>query len=519
MEFLCDKKYIILPASHNAVKKRLYFYIEDDLVYDLLVSLEYDTPDYLFPVNMERFIGKTIRIECDKNIDIHFDKTDTVPEEHSGKYRPYAHFTAMRGWINDPNGLVQYKGKYLMFFQHNPAATTWENMHWGAAESNDLIHWKEKGDVLFPNKYGTVFSGSGIVDKYNISGLKRGDDDPILFFYTRAGSTSEASKGRPFTQNLAYSVDGGNTVIEYSKPLIEQITEGNRDPKVIWYEADRCFIMALYLEGHEFALFRSYDVFNWKELQRITLPDDAECPDIYPLAVNGTDEVRWIFSAASDRYYIGCLNTDGFTPETKQLRINYGNVSYAAQSWSDVADGRRIRTAFASVVIPGMPFGSCMDIPQEMALKKVKGALRLCANPVSEIRSLYNNTKLYENIVLDDKKAFKHTVSSKCCDIEIIVKTGASFTISLFGLDVIYDNEHKLLRCMDKDAPVFGEDGVVRLRIIIDTVYAELIADSGSVFMGMKYIQDTSLDKFTVYGNDLCIKALSISEMNRYYHN
>lgn len=519
MEFICDSKYIILPASYHAQKKRLLFYIDDTLVYDLVISLDYDEPDYRFPVNMERFFGKTVRVACDHDVDIVIEKSGTASLGRDGKYRPLAHYTAARGWLNDPNGLVFYGGKYLMFYQHNPVGTTWENMHWGAAQSNDLIHWQERDDVLFPDEMGTIFSGSAVVDRKNVTGLKQGDHDTILFFYTCAGNTSEASKGKPFTQNLAYSTDGGKTLVRYGKnPLVGQIVEGNRDPKVIYYEPDDDYIMALFLEGHEFALFRSKNLLDWEELSRIGLPEDAECPDFYPLAVSGDkDNVKWIFSAASDRYYIGSFDGSKFTPETKQLRLNYGNSSYAAQSWSDVSDGRRIRTAFVTAVIPAMPFGSCMNIPQEMTLKPVNGALRLCANPVQEVEKLYISTACFENIKMDSAESFKQKIKSKCCDVMLKIKCGSSFCLSLFGLDIEYRAAESILKCLDREAFVRGEDGLMTLRVIFDTVYAEIYADGGSVFMGMAYIQDTALNRLTVSSENAYVEKLTVSEMKKFY--
>jgi len=518
MEFYCDSKYIFIPASFHAQNKRILFYVDDKLVYDFTAALEYDEPDYEFPLNVKRFMGKKIRVECDKNVELSFRGGDNADTDYSGKYRPCAHFTAKRGWLNDPNGLTFYNGKYLMFYQHNPVAVTWENMHWGYAVSDDLIHWKEKDIALFPDENGTVFSGSAIIDTRNITGLKENDNDVILLFYTCAGSTSETSKGRPFTQNLAYSVDGGETFVKYGKPLIGQIRGGNRDPKVVYYKPDDIYIMSLFLEEHEFALFRSRNLLDWEEFQRITMAEDAECPDFYPLAADGDkNNIRWIFSAASDRYYIGVFDGKKFTPESGLKRLNYGNSSYAAQSWSDIPDGRRIRTAFARVVIPGMPFGSVMDIPQEMSLRTINSELRLCAKPVKEIEKLYLKTDSFEKIRIDGENPFSYKTEEKCCDIELNITDCSSFLFSLFGMEIEYSKENGILRCQDKEAPVSGINGIVALRIVIDTVYAEIFADGGSVFMGMSYIRDGSLNKLEIRSDEAVIDKLTVSPMGNFY--
>lgn len=520
MEFLCDSKYLVFPASHHAQNKRIYFYIDDKLVYDFVMALDYDNPDYEFSLNVERFKGKNIRIKCDHDMDILINKSDVRSDGYEGKYRPYAHFTAKRGWLNDPNGLTYYNGKYLMFYQHNPVACTWENMHWGYAVSDDFIHWQEKEIALYPDEEGTMFSGSAIVDYKNVTGLKENDNDVILLFYTCAGSTSETSKNKPFTQNLAYSTDGGETFVKYEKnPLIHQITGGNRDPKIIYYEPDDSYIMVLFLEEHEFAIFKSKNLLDWIELQRLTLSEDAECPDFYPLAVDGNkDNIKWVFIAASDRYYIGSFDGEKFTPETELKRLNYGNNSYAAQSWSDVPDGRRIRTAFATVVIPGMPFGSVMNVPQEMSLKTINRGVCLCVQPVKEIERLYLNTNTFENICIDSENPFGYEAKSKCCDISFKIKSCSSFKMSLFGLSLEYNAKSSTIKCLDKEAPVKGVNGIVDFQILIDTVYAEIFADGGSVFMGMTYIQDSNLNKLKIEcEKDLLIDRLIISNLNPYY--
>ena len=54
--------------------------------------------------------------------------------------KPKLHLTSERNWMNDPNGLIYYKGKYHAFYQHFPYATQWGTMHWGHAVSDDMVN-------------------------------------------------------------------------------------------------------------------------------------------------------------------------------------------------------------------------------------------------------------------------------------------------------------------------------------------------------------------------------------------
>ena len=133
-------------------------------------------------------------------------KTDELYNE---TYRPQFHFSARQHWLNDPNGLVFYKGEYHLFFQHNPQGNEWGNMTWGHAVSRDLVHWEQLPMPSNPINLGTMFSGSAVVDWHNTSGLGQGAEPPLVAIYTAAGGTSPASKGQPFTQCLAYSIRSG----------------------------------------------------------------------------------------------------------------------------------------------------------------------------------------------------------------------------------------------------------------------------------------------------------------------
>ncbi len=114
-------------------------------------------------------------------------------------YRPQFHFSPKKNWTNDPNGLVFYKGEYHLFFQHNPQGINWGNMTWGHAVSPDLFHWQQLDHAIQPDKLGTIFSGSAVVDWENTAGFQKGDEKTIVCIYTSAGGTSAESKGQPFT--------------------------------------------------------------------------------------------------------------------------------------------------------------------------------------------------------------------------------------------------------------------------------------------------------------------------------
>ena len=68
------------------------------------------------------------------------------------KYRQKYHFMAPAGWLNDPNGFIYYKGKYHLFYQHNPYDSKWSAMHWGHAISEDLIKWSHLPIALAPSE-------------------------------------------------------------------------------------------------------------------------------------------------------------------------------------------------------------------------------------------------------------------------------------------------------------------------------------------------------------------------------
>lgn len=511
MKFICDSKYIVFPVNHNEENKTLLFKNGGDIIFDLQIPIDYSNPHYNAYINVERFNGIELELSCADNFDfeLQLQKSDIkyANEDIYGQlYRPAFHFSAVRGWLNDPNGLFYYNGQYHMFFQHNPVSRNWGNMHWGHAVSPDLIHWCELECAIYPNKFGTAFSGSAVVDYNNVSNLKSGENPPILLFYTAAGGLSKLSEEKNFTQCLAFSTDGGNTFTDYTgNPIIDNIAEGNRDPKVEYDREGERYIMTLFLDNDRYAFFKSKNLIEWEKFQEINVPEENECPDFYPLTIN--NEIKWIFSGAHDRYLIGTFNGTRFDPQTKLQQLHYGNNSYASQTWHGDKYGRRLRISWNTFEIPDMPFNKSMTFPCEMTLMEDNDEIYLCANPIDEIKNLYLSSQEYNNL----ENGFSCILDSFAYDIEIsISKLNSEIEINFFGINIkIIDDS---LYCCGCSAPLWMSYDRCKLRILADKTGVEIFIDKGQKFLSCGMILDYNLNQFYING-ELLIENLKIHSL------
>ena len=145
--------------------------------------------------------------------------------------------------MNDPNGLVYYKGEYHLFYQYNPFGTTWGNISWGHAVSRDLVHWRHLPVAIPDAPDGYIFSGSAVVDYRNTSGFGRPGRPAMVAIYTQAAHQCCSQ-----AQSIAYSLDRGRTWTKYEGNPVLDIGSGEfRDPKVFWYAPARRWIMAVVL--------------------------------------------------------------------------------------------------------------------------------------------------------------------------------------------------------------------------------------------------------------------------------
>lgn len=446
-------------------------------------------------------------------------------------HRPQFHFTPEKNWMNDPNGLVYYEGEYHLFYQHNPFGKEWGYMHWGHAISTDLLHWEHLPIALTPEdnsqdkEIGTAYSGCGLVDHNNVTGLQKGEHKTILLFYT----------SQKMGQRLAYSNDKGRTFIKYDKnPLIPfDETDDARDPKVIWHEASQQFVMVLYrrpeandkLKGVSF--YTSKNLVDWEYKNHLT--GFYECPDLVELPVNRRPEdKKWVLFDGDGSYVIGQFDGEKFISESAKLPGDYGKNYYATQTWSNLpeSDGRTIQIAWMrGGEYPDMPFNGQMTFPCELSLTKYMEGIKLVRKPIKEIELLHLKGDVWEdkNLIPGLQKNLLRGVNGDCFHIisTFSVKTAESFGFVVRldkeknGAEIMYTAKTNTLSCLGQSTVIKPIDGKLKLEILLDRSSIEIFANDGKVVLSSNYHTTEKADGIYLFntGGELLVEKLEIYPM------
>lgn len=330
---------------------------------------------------------------------------------YTEEHRPQYHFSPEANWMNDPNGMVYHDGEYHLFYQYYPDSTVWGPMHWGHAVSEDLTHWEHLPVALYPDSLGYIFSGSAVIDHYNTSGLGKNGSSPMIAIFTHHNMDGERNKTNKFQyQSIAYSNDNGRTFIKYegnpvvSNPGIKDF----RDPKVIWHEDSQKWIM-VFAAYDKVRIYNSPNLIDWTYQSEFGIPGDTrlwECPDLFPMTVEGTNETKWVLITSIQKegpnggtatsYFVGDFDGKKFNSDyTNQKWADFGTDNYAMVTWSDVldSDGRVLALGWMSnwqyaQIVPTEKWRSAMTLPRELSLHKVEKDHELRSQPVRELAQL-----------------------------------------------------------------------------------------------------------------------------------
>ncbi|QMW03855.1 glycoside hydrolase family 32 protein [Spirosoma foliorum] len=468
-----------------------------------------------------------------------FGQSHQVPMK-SDRYRPQFHFTPKAHWMNDPNGMVYYKGTYHLFFQYYPKATVWGPMHWGHATSKDMVHWKEQPIALYPDSLGYIFSGSAVVDVNNTSGFGKNGQVPLVAIFTHHNPKLEKQKpDQVESQSLAYSLDEGKTWTKYAgNPVLPNpgITDF-RDPKVRWYEAQKKWIMTLATKDH-ITFYSSPNLKAWTKESEFGIDAGAhggvwECPDLIPLNHNG--KTVWVLivninpggpnGGSAAQYFVGDFDGKNFKAYSKETKwMDYGTDNYAGVTFSNTGN-RTILMGWMSnwqyaTVVPTAAWRSANTIPRELGLKEVGKELFLTSKPIKELDELNEQRFSLKNQSV--KNSYDLTAKSKNATglfkLEVTTQNITDFSIVLAneqGNEVVigYDkraNQYYIDRShsgkvdVEKgfakrhSAPRFSTDQVMSLTILADVASVELFADNGLTVMTDIFFPDKPLNQLFI---------------------
>jgi fructan beta-fructosidase len=470
------------------------------------------------------------------------------------KYRPQFHFTPLAKWMNDPNGLVYFDGVYHLFYQYYPDSTIWGPMHWGHAMSKDLVHWERLPIALYPDSMGYIFSGSAVMDLKNTSGFGSKANPAMIAIFTYHNPKIEKTSGNEFEyQGLAYSLDKGVSWKKYDKnPIVKNPgVKDFRDPKVSWNQSAGKWIMVL-AAGDKVKFFSSPNLLEWTFESDFGTGVGAhggvwECPDIFPLHVEGTNLLKWVLlvninpggpnGGSATQYFVGDFDGHQFKALVKNNQwVDYGKDEYAGVTWSNVPnqDGRTLFIGWMSnwqyaTHVPTQTWRSAMTFPRELKLLKENDGFVLSSQPVKEITSIRNKMVQVKINKVNGEFDISNQLTFDKCQLEMaltfqIPKLPVKDVVKKFGIKLSNNQKEEILIGYDiqnkqlyvdrtksgisdfsKDfsgvytAPCALKENKLEMHLLIDKASLELFTQEGRVEMTNIFFPLESYNKISVF--------------------
>lgn len=426
-----------------------------------------------------------------------------------GRFRQKLHLMPPVGWLNDPNGLCQFKGVYHAFFQYSPLNAEGGVKMWGHYTSRDMIDWEYQGVTLYPDQ---PFDCSGVY-----SGCAFIEDGEMYLYYTGNVKLEDrddydyVNSGREANTVLVTSTDGVNfgrkRLLMKNSDYPADLTLHVRDPKV-WKENGIYYMLQgarTKEDSGQAIVFRSEDKLHWSFHSRIKTNDKFgymwECPDYFEVdgtkilsaSVQGLTGDEW---KERNVYQSGYFVVDGDILGEYSLsdyRLwDYGFDYYAPQSF-ETDDGRRIQIGWM-----GMPdceeytnwtiedgWQHCFTFPREVFVKD--GIVR--QRPIRELgerKILSEETKnrletknytVYEAVVSDISDDQFHAVLAE----NLIVK----YENNRFEIKFINNKNNKVScgrKCRSAEI-----DHLTDVRILADESSVEIFVNDGAYVFSTRY--------------------------------
>lgn len=432
------------------------------------------------------------------------------------QYRGQVHYSPMRNWMNDPNGLYYQDGEWHLCYQYNfeGMGCDFDHMCWGHASSPDLMHWTEHTPVMHWDANGAIYSGCTVVDEKNVSGYGQ---NSVLSFYTIHGGGRE---------QIALAVKPKDSPLYEKKGIVIHSDLGDfRDPNVVWDAQHSRWIMTIARgDAHGVEIWRSTNLTHWDFCGIFTTNNERckmgawECPALIeiPVMVNrqsSNGQSKWVLLISTNHnaavfgsgtmYFVGDFDGTMFVPDhTAYPRfLDYGLDCYASIPFSHTPSDRKVAIGWLNnwdyaPLVPCSPWVSSMTMPRELSLRQVGDCYYLCSALPQEIN----------NLVVKQHEVDSIWTEGNNCDAWLIESTVALTTPARWQIsnargemyEVCYDAAARRVVCdrsgrsgatnfsnifavSSMSCPVQASADSIHVQILVDHSSVEVLSEDGAV--------------------------------------
>ena len=453
-------------------------------------------------------------------------------------YRPRYHFTAPKGWLNDPNGLIQHNGVYHLFYQHNPYSSVWANMHWGHATSHDLVYWQHHPIALAPSDDKSAYDAGGVFSGCCVIA----DDGTPTIIYTGVAAPNYT----PQVPALAFG--DANLQTWHKHPLNPVIPPPNhlnivgfRD-HTVWKENEQWHqLIGSGIRGQGGCVFHytSANLLKWDyvgiALQSNDLPNAGhnsgtmwECPDFFSLPhPNQAPNMALCISPIplnQVHYVLGEWRNNQLTPHAQGI-LDYGTAMWAPQSFT-AEDGRRIMIGWLRESRPSHEqsadtWNGVMTLPRVLSLSA--DGKKIISQPATEVELLRGEVHQSAPQAIHDQQPVTLPVQSNCCEINLEIAPGDAGQIMVTvchspnkeeRTSISYDHVHQSLWLdtthsrqnsasgqANASPMLLAQGETLKLRIFIDVSVVEVYANQGTCLSGRIYPLREDSKNITIHCN------------------
>ena len=501
--FSASARYLVFPRTRDRVgdgrdsvciesEAGIYFSAHE-------AALAAADPDFYSYLDLRPLQGKALTVTITGP---HVDGIELVrvTDEIPGRYplyaepgRPQIHFSALRGWLNDPSGMFHLDGTWHLYYANNRFANRMAgpNNAWAHAVSSDLLHWEEL-PLLLPPVRGrhSFWTGGAAVDLANATGLGS-ERQPAIVFAANNGSDAP----NDFTQCTFVSRDGGITCRSDPRMMYHPLPPdprrrggGTRDPMILWWEPEQKWVMVVYNHppGSErsFFFFESKDLQSWAETS--VMEGMYECPNLFQLPVDDDPaKRRWVIWGSSTEYMIGDFDGNRFVADTGQrLRTHYGAFS-ASQVFANAPEGRIVQIGWAHCCNYTHEFCQMASFPLHLSLRTTAAGVRLFAQFIPELPRLRLEGWMREGLTVGSGLCYSTADSSRPLEVLLEAEAAPNATLVISGgdLELTWHAESGNLWLQKERVVIPALEGIMSLHLLLDTPSVEAVVNDGACYV------------------------------------